>query len=87
MISVELVGQFGHQFSRHRHRAGVAVAGRDAVDDALLLQQAVEKGRAARNRGAKRRVGRQDGARAAIGHGRDILELKAIAVETDGAPG
>lgn len=35
------------------------------------------------NCGAKFRVGRQDGARAYVIHSGDILELKAIAVETD----
>ena len=41
---VEVMGQLGDQFGRNRDGAGIAVAGRDAVDRAILGEQAVEEG-------------------------------------------
>ena len=44
MVGVEVMRQLGDQLGRDADGAGIAIARRDAVNDPILAQQAIEKG-------------------------------------------
>jgi hypothetical protein len=56
MKSVKVTRQFRNQFWRHRHRAGIAKAGCNAIDGALFAQTPLQEIGAAGNERAKCRL-------------------------------
>ena len=87
VVGVEVMRQFRHQRRGHGHGAGIAVAGGDAVDHAVLGQQPgdeVGAGLDARLEGA---IAAQFGRGLAPRQGADVLDAQAAAVKQDGRHG
>ncbi len=69
---------------RHRHHAGIAIAGGNAVDHALAVQQGVEKLCAAGDAAAKGLVRLQPCRRTALRHGQHVLDAQKVFAKDHG---
>ena len=69
---------------RHRHYAGIPVAGGHAVDHAFAVEQGVEKLRAAGDPLAERRVSLQLGGRTALGDGQQVFDTQVVFTKDHG---
>jgi len=69
---------------RHRHHAGVAVAGGHTVDHPFAVEQGIEELGAAGNALAKAVVGLQACRCAAFGHGQHVLDAQMVLAKDHG---
>src|SRR5690606_36304090 len=75
--------QFFHEMRRDRCRTRIAVAGGDAIDDAVLAQQIVEKARAGVDALAHAGAVAEAGAPAPRGERDDVFDAEASRSEYD----
>ena len=81
---VQMTRQGFDVLQRHRHYAGVAVAGGHAVDHAFLVQQRVEELRALGDALAVRGIVLQASGHLAVGQGQHVFDAQGAFTKGDG---